>query len=405
LMADGRRQFTTYGRIAADGSAPTADTLFEIGSITKVFTALVLADMVERGEVRLDDPVGRWLPGVTLPSGKGRAITLADLVTHTSGLPRLPANLDTGNLDDPYAAYRAPQLHAFLSGHALGRDPGAGWEYSNLGAGLLGHVLATKAGTSYEDLVRRRVIEPLGLKDTTITLSSAQRARMATAHDAGLRPVSWWGFDALAGAGAIRSTASDMLTFAAAALGGETPLRAAFGRMTTLRRPTGRPATEQLAGWVAVAANGRELLAHDGGTHGFRSSLMVDMAGKRAAVAWVNGPHDVNDLAGHALEPSIPLRTVSAARTAIALDAATLADYVGSYPLVPGFTLAVTREGAQLFVQATGQPRFELQAEKRDAFFLTAVDAQVTFTRDAGGTVTGLALHQNGSSRAAPRRP
>jgi hypothetical protein len=175
--------------------------------------------------------------------------------------------------------------------------------------------------------------------------------------------------------------------------------------MTTLRRPTGRPATEQLAGWVAVSANGRELLAHDGGTHGFRSSLMVDVTNRRAAVAWLNGPHDVNDLAGHAVEPSIPMRTVSPPRTAVALDAATLAEYAGDYPLVPGFTLTVTREGAQLFVQATGQPRFEVHAEKRDAFFLTAVDAQVTFTRDAGGTVTGLVLHQNGASRAAPKRP
>jgi serine-type D-Ala-D-Ala carboxypeptidase/endopeptidase len=405
LMADGRRQFVTYGRVGAEGPPVRATTLFEIGSITKVFTALVLADMVERGDVRFDDPVGRWLPGAKLPSWDGREITLADLTTHTSGLPRLPANLDTSNMDDPYARYGGRDLYAFLSSHTLTRDPGTGWEYSNLGVGLLGHVLATKAGTSYEDLVRRRVLQPLGMTDTTITLSAAQRARMATAHGAGLRAVSWWDFDALAGAGAIRSTASDMLTFAAAALGTETPLKAAFARMTTLRRPTGRPATEQLAGWIAVSASGRELLAHDGGTHGFRSSLMIDVTSKRAAVAWINGPHDVNDLAGHAVEPGIPLRTVSAPRTAVALDAPTLAEYVGSYPLVPGFTLAVTRDGPRLFVQATGQPRFEVHAEKRDAFFLTAVDAQLTFTRDASGVVTGLVLHQNGASRPAPKRP
>ena len=254
-------------------------------------------------------------------------------------------------------------------------------------------------------MVRRRVLEPLGMTDTTITLSASQRSRMATPHDAGLRAVSWWGFGALAGAASIRSTAADMLTFAAAALGGETPLKAAFARMTTVRRPTGKPATQQLAGWVAVVANGRELLAHDGGTHGFRSSLMIDVTNKRAAVAGINGLHDVNDLAGHAVEPGIPLRTVSAPRTAVALAAATLAAYVGDHLLVPGLTLAVTRDGTRLFVQATGQPRFELHAEKRDAFFLTAVEAQVTFMRDASGAVAGLVLHQNGASRAAPRRP
>ena len=101
---------------------------------------------------------------------------------------------------------------------------------------------------------------------------------------------------------------------------------------------------------------------------------------------------------------SIPMRAVSPPRTAVALDAATLAEYVGDYPLVPGFTLAVTRDGTRLFVQATGQPRFEIHSEKRDAFFLTAVDAQLTFTRDASGAVTGLVLHQNGAP-AAPKRP
>jgi serine-type D-Ala-D-Ala carboxypeptidase/endopeptidase len=405
LLPDGRRHFTVYGRISADGPAPSADTLFEIGSITKVFTALVLADMVERGEVAFDDPVSRLLPGATLPTREGRAITLADLTTHTSGLPRLPGNLDVSALDNPYAAYRAPDLLAFLANHALVRNPGSHWEYSNLGVGLLGHALAVKAGTTYEDLVRRRVFGPLGMRDTTITLSPAQRQRMATAYDGAQHPVSWWDFDALAGAGAIRSTASDMLTFAAAALGGDSPLKAAFARMTTLRRPSGLPATQQLAGWLAVSAAGRELLAHDGGTHGFRSSLMIDVVDKRAAVAWINGPQDINDVAGHAVEPSIPLRSLSPPRTETTLDPETLADYVGNYPLAPTFVLAVTREGGRLFVQATGQPRFEVFAEKRDAFFVKVVDAQLTFTRDASGAVTGLVLHQNGMNQPAPKRP
>jgi CubicO group peptidase (beta-lactamase class C family) len=403
LDADGRRQYTVHGRIAADGPAPGADTLFEIGSISKVFTALVLADMVERGEVAFDDPVGTLLPGVTVPARNGRAITLADLVTHTSGLPRLPSNLEGSSLDNPYARYRAADLYAFLAAHQLTRDPGAQWEYSNVGAGLLGHALSVKAGLSYEALIRRRVLQPLAMKDTTITVAPGQRPRMATAHDGQLRPVGWWDFDALAGAGAIRSTAADMLTFAAAAMGGETPLKAAFARMTTLRRPTGQGST-QLAGFV-VRVMKDEILAHDGGTHGFRTALMVDVAGKRAAVAWINGPQDVNDLAGHAVDVRIPLRMLSPPRTGITLEAADAAEYVGVYPLRPGFELAVTREGERLFVQATGQPRFEVYAEKRDAFFLKVVEAQLTFTRDAAGAVTGLVLHQNGASRPAPKRP
>jgi hypothetical protein len=196
-----------------------------------------------------------------------------------------------------------------------------------------------------------------------------------------------------------------MLTFASAAMGGDTPLKAAFARMVALRRPSGQPSTQQLAGWVTVAVLNGELLAHDGGTHGFRSSLMVDVANKSAAIAWINGPQDVNDIAGHAVNPRIPLRTLSPPRTGISLDTDTLQAYVGSYPLAPTFTLVVTREGARLFVQATGQPRFELFAERRDAFFLKVVEAQVTFARDPEGAVTGLVLHQNGAHQPAPKRP
>jgi CubicO group peptidase (beta-lactamase class C family) len=405
LDPDGRRSFIVCGRVSADGPAPTPDTVFEIGSITKVFTALVLADMVERGEVAFDDPVGRLLPGVKVPARSGRAITLADLTTHTSGLPRLPANLDVTDLRNPYARYRVGDLQVFLAGYELPRDPGGQWEYSNLGAGLLGHALAVKAGLSYEELVRRRVLQPLGLKDTTITLSAEQRRRMATAHDDGLQPVPWWDFDALAGAGAIRSTAADMLTFAAAAMGGDTPLKAAFARMATLQRPAAQPSMQQLAGWIRVAVRNGGLLAHDGGTRGFRASLMLDVGARRAAIAWINGPQDVNDLAGHAVAGAIPLRTLAPPPTAIAVEAATLAGYAGVYPLRPGFELAVTVDQGRLFVQATGQPRFELHGEKRDAFFLKEVEARVTFTRDTAGAVTGLVLHQNGATLPAPRRP
>jgi serine-type D-Ala-D-Ala carboxypeptidase/endopeptidase len=218
LTADGRR-YLAHGRTAKEGGAePDQDTVFEIGSITKVFTALLLADMVERGEMRLDDPIAKYLPGVTVPARDGRPITLADLATHTSGLPRLPTNMPMRNPADPYADYGAPLLYQFLSTHTLARAPGEQWEYSNLGAGLLGHILSRHAGTSYEDLLRTRILQPLGMRDTAITLSGDQRRRLATGHSAALVPVPLWEFDALAGAGAIRSTAADLLTFAAACL-------------------------------------------------------------------------------------------------------------------------------------------------------------------------------------------
>lgn len=114
------RSFASYGGVSKGGARPNAETMFEIGSITKVFTALLLAEMVERGEVAIDDPVAKYLPDtVNVPSRNGRAITLADLTTHTSGLPRVPSNMDSTSLDNPYADYDAAKLYSFLSGYTL----------------------------------------------------------------------------------------------------------------------------------------------------------------------------------------------------------------------------------------------------------------------------------------------
>jgi serine-type D-Ala-D-Ala carboxypeptidase/endopeptidase len=297
------RFFTTYGRAQADGPEITAETIFEIGSITKVFTALLLADMVERREVALDDPVRKYLPSsVNVPSRGNREITLADLATHTSGLPREPANLDLRSLDDPYAAYRVADLYAFLSRYSLQRDPGTQFEYSNLGMGLLGHALAVTASMSYEALLTRRVFGPLGMTNTSVVVAEERRARRATGHNQAQTPVSWWHFDALAGAGAINSTASDMLTFAEAAMSADTPLKSAFTRMTSVRRPADG-GIDQVLGWDAFRYQGNQVLAKSGGTNGFRSRLFVDPAGHRAVIVLSNGGGSapINDLVAVAL--------------------------------------------------------------------------------------------------------
>src|SRR5437867_1482737 len=133
------------------------DTIFEIGSITKTFTALLLLDMVGRGEMKLDDPVAKYLPeSITVPTHNGKEMTLLDLAAHTSGLPRDPNNLTPtrGLPENAFADYSAERLYGFLRGFTLSRDPGAQFEYSNVGMALLGHVLACKAGTNYESLVR-----------------------------------------------------------------------------------------------------------------------------------------------------------------------------------------------------------------------------------------------------------
>ena len=208
-----------YGKLAKDrDEQPDGDTVFEIGSITKVFTSLILADMVERGEVKLDDPVSKFLPAsVTVPSRNGRQITLLDLSMQISGLPRLPTNMKPADPANPYVDYDAAKLYEFLSGYKLQRDIGEKYEYSNLGVGLLGHALSLKAGMSYEQLVKKRILEPLGMTSSSVTLSNRRRNGWHRSRRR-LSPVKNWDLDALAGAGALRSTANDMLKFLAANL-------------------------------------------------------------------------------------------------------------------------------------------------------------------------------------------
>jgi CubicO group peptidase (beta-lactamase class C family) len=188
--------------------------------------------MAHNGEVQLSDPVASLLPaGVSVPALKRRQITLEDLATHSSGLPRDPTTLGPGSTANPYADYSADALYEFLAGHELAREPGSRVEYSNLATGLLGHALALRAGTTYGVLVRERILQPLGMTSTAVTPSAQMDARAAIGHDARGRPIPpWlWGKSTLAGAGALRSTIGDMLRFAAANLENEgSPLQRAM---------------------------------------------------------------------------------------------------------------------------------------------------------------------------------
>jgi CubicO group peptidase (beta-lactamase class C family) len=384
LDARGTRRIIAVG---VEGSQ-----VFEIGSITKTFTALLLADMAARREVRLDDPVAKYLPPtVHVPSRNDKQITLVDLATQSSGLPRLPSNLAPRDRANPYADYSVEQLYAFLSGYELTRDVGATYEYSNLGFGLLGHALALKAGTSYENLVSRRILMPLGMRETTISLSPPLGARLAPGHDGEGKVVPNWDLPTLAGAGALRSTALDMLTYLAANLDTTaTPLARAMRETHTPRRDAGRNMQIGLA-WHIMSRPSGNIVWHNGGTGGYRSYVGFDPVRRLGVVLLSNvGNATIDDLGFHLLDETFPLQAPPQRRTEIALDSLVLARYVGDYEVAPTFRITVTREGAQLFAQATGQSRFAIYAESDSTFFLKVVDAQITFRAD------GLVLHQNG---------
>src|SRR5215469_18089603 len=218
IVERGRRRVVVYGKQdSGDARSVAADTLFEIGSVTKVFTALLVADMVHTRKLQFDDPVERYRPsGFRTPQRNGRAITLADLATHTSGLPLFPPI--TGNPLQALARYTVSDLRSWLAGLTLSRDPGAEWEYSNVGYCLLGLALANTEGTTYDGLLSRRIIGPLRLKDTLLHPTGEATRRVAAGHDPKLAPVPPLDLGIFAPAGALRSTVENLLSFVTAVL-------------------------------------------------------------------------------------------------------------------------------------------------------------------------------------------
>ncbi len=406
------RRIVAYGsRAKGDGRPLDGDTVFEIGSITKVFTSLLLADAVQRGEVALTDPVARFLPAnVKVPERGGRAITLHDLSTHTSGLPRMPDNFMPKDAANPYADYSVEQMYQFLSSYQLTRDIGATFEYSNFGAALLGHALTRRLGMDYEALVRARITGPLGMRRTGIALSEEMKAALAPGHGPALEPVPNWDLPTFAGAGALRSTTNDMLTFLGAAMGyTASPLGPAFTAMTTTRRPGSAETMEMGLGWLIAKAQDRQIVWHNGGTGGYRTWAGFDPSSRTGVVVLTNagtaaGPDDIGR---HLLAPASPLLQTFPApprtRTETKVDPSVFDRLVGRYQLAPAAILTVTREGSRFLVQLTGQPPFEIYAESEKDYFLKAVDAQLTFETDAQNKAVAVVLHQNGASPRAPR--
>ncbi len=298
-----------HGVPSLEKGAPPVDgaSRFEAGSITKVFTALLLADMAARGEVSLDDPIGEYLPDdVAVPAFDGEPITLRHLAMHTSGLPRLPANLVPADMADPYAAYDEALLHDFLRDFEPTRAPGERYEYSNLGAGLLGHLLARRAGKPFDALVAERILEPLGMRDSYIAgeendgTAGDDDARLATGY-VGQNAVAWWHFGALPGAGALRSTATDLLRLLRAQLEpGASPLEAAIHLSRRNRAPVAENVSIALGWHVSALPDGTEMFWHNGITGGFRGFVGFAPAHDVGVVVLTNSavpPQAVDQLA------------------------------------------------------------------------------------------------------------
>jgi CubicO group peptidase (beta-lactamase class C family) len=379
LEPNGQRRIIAYG---ASGTSRPLDgnSVFEIGSITKTFTAAVLADMVKRGELRYGDPVAKFLPAsVKVPSRNGREITLFDLATQSSGLPYMPSNLKPKDASNPFADYTTEAMYEFLSSYTLTRDIGSQYEYSNFGVGLLGHVLALHAGLDLETLYRRRLLDPLGMPDTRITLTPSMRARLALGHSAKGEVVPNWDIGALSGAGALRSTVNDMLTYIAANLNADVdsagiPLAPALHATHLRRRDAGSTQMGIGLAWHIVnRPDNGVIIWHNGGTGGYRTFSGYDPIRRNGIVVLTNANIPADDIGFHLIAPAIPLHPPQlpsiVARKEISLPGPVLDRYVGEYELAPSFHIVVTRGADGLIIEPTGQGKTPIFAESETSFF------------------------------------
>jgi serine-type D-Ala-D-Ala carboxypeptidase/endopeptidase len=415
LVADGETPGIVMGIIEADGSTrilqagsagPGArplgpGTVFEIGSINKTFTGTILADMVHKGEVKLDDPVQKYLPAnVRVPSRNGRQITLLDLATHRSGLPRLPDNFAPADRTNPYADYTVEQLYAFLNGYQLTRDVGAQFEYSNLGVGLLGHVLGRAAGTNIQTLIRRRILEPLGMRMTSYARDGEIGEWMAKGHDDRGNVVPYWDLtDAIAGAGGLRSSMEDMLRYLQAQLGPpDTELERAMRVAQQVHHRFDDGQTSGLT-WGIAMPEGRTLLAHSGGTAGFNTNIAFDPERRIGVVTLTNSGGFGDDLGQDLLlrGPPLAIPEVQVARSV-------LARYAGEYEMAPGQSAYVRLEDdGTMTLRVPRNMRFRMYAESDSTFFTRRAPWRMRFTRDASGAVSGVVMNMNGTDRTLRR--
>jgi CubicO group peptidase (beta-lactamase class C family) len=391
-------------------------TLYEIGSISKVFTGLLLADAVVRGEIDLNataDVTNQ--AGIRFPSRDGKSITWLDLSTHRAGLPRLPDNLPATNTANPYKNYGAKKAAAFLNQYKLPRAPGQSQEYSNFGTSVLGYLLAQKAGKSYHQVLREKIADPLQMTDCAVLLSPDQTKRLATPHDRFGSATSPWTFADLPGAGGIHATLRDMMRFARAQM---TPPSGKLGDAIELawKQHTKADGSGLAMGLGWMIAGDGQTRWHNGQTGGSHSALFINRDLKCAVIVLCNTAvtNEIDQLAIQMVQkaagqepqpksksmPSVPSDTAS---EKLAIDAKLRSRLVGRYQLTPDFIFTVSDRDGHLMVAITNQPTQEVFPDSPTRWSYRSVDATLEFQLPKTGPAKSLILHQNGIQQTAHR--
>lgn len=407
IVENGEVEYLNFGHTGLDKKHQvTSDTLFEIGSISKTMTSMALASMVTEGKVKLSDSVQEFLPSsVNMPTKDGKDITLLTLANHMSALPRLPSNMPFGDLADPYTDYTVELMYEFLNNYKLTRDIDEQLEYSNLAVGLLGHVLARIDNKPYEQVINDRVLQPLGMPNTFVDVPSSHTALLSNGHDASLNLAKHWHLATLAGAGAIKSNIKDMAQYLKANLNPQAEMIKLTHKQTTGFDNKGPKVG---LAWFTTEHDKDAYLWHNGGTGGFRSFIGFDQTKNKGIVILENTANSMDSIGNAYLQNTLGELRDDTLNT-IMLDESKLARLKGEYELVPGFIMTVTHQQQQLFIQATGQPKFPVTAKSDLVFVQSTVGAKITFELNDKGQAVFLTLDQGGRKTKAlkldPNRP
>jgi CubicO group peptidase (beta-lactamase class C family) len=402
-----------FGKVLEEPNRKTPDrhTRYEIGSITKPFTATLFAEAVERGAMDLEGALGTYLPdSVTPPTYNGTPMTTIDLATHHSGLPVEPTNIDREMYREEYANYSAQKLYSFLEDFELSREPGSTFEYSNVGMGLLGHLVARQIGPEgYPDTAESVLFDPLGLEETVAT--PVEEGPMPRPHNA-LGEARRVAFGELHGAGAIRSSARDLAQFLryhmAAANGrdGDVPAGLASAmRRTHEARRKGPFRQIGLAWFVGYpGADAESLIGHSGRTYGFSGSVIFEPEEEVGAVVLTNSNSSRSRQLAQAIVQSVRGKSYSFELPPYeSVSPDTFSTYTGTYELTSSFSIAIFVQNERLFAQATDQPPIRIYPSGDHEFHARAVEARFEFSDIEDGKANSVTLRQNGVERTGTR--
>lgn len=382
------------------------NSVFEIGSISKVFTTILLADEVNKGNMRLSDPISKYLPkDVKVPNRNGKVITLKDLATHSSGLPRMPDNFKPDNPGNPFADYTVNQMYEFISNYELTKNIGERYEYSNYAMGLLGHILELKTEKSYEQLIVDNIANKYGMKHTGMVITDEMKKNLAKGHS-GNQEMENWDFLTLGGAGGIKSTATDMVKFIQANMSNDNfPINKAMqlSHKEAFKNVEGN--FKIGLGWHYAPIGDKKIIWHNGQTAGYHSFAGFIEGTTKGVVVLSNSTTNIDDIGIKLLNKSSQIRVPQEKKVKEEINVSELVldTYVGVYEFIPNVQMTITREEQQLFLQLTGQQRFPAYASSEIDFFLKVVEASITFNKDADGNIESLTLHQNGRDQVAKR--